>query len=70
MLFLPIFETLGLPVNTLTADCVYSRSNREILLLSIQIQLSENVNKELSTFYCFFRIYIKCSMFLKNTLIV
>ena len=41
--FLLKSETLGLLVNTLTTDFEYSHSNREKLLLQIQMQLCKKL---------------------------
>ena len=43
-LFLIRFEISGLPVNTLSANCEFSRSNRENLPLPIQIKLSKKLS--------------------------
>ena len=49
MSLLVIFEILGLVVNTLAADWIYSLENKENLLQEIQMQLS----KELKVFLNF-----------------
>ena len=52
--------------NTFTASYEYSRSNRENLLLPIQMQLSEKSKKKKLIFYCLFGIYIKFWTFWKK----
>ena len=51
-------DILGLLVNTLTANFEYSRSNRENLLLPIQIQLSKNQ----SIFDCVFCGFLESTL--------
>ena len=53
MLFLIRSEILRLLVNTLTANCEYSRSNRENLLLPIQINLSKKPSTFCDIFLAF-----------------
>ena len=52
-------EFLGLLLNTLTANCEYSRSNRENLPLPIQIKSSKKSSTFCSISFCIRGIYIK-----------
>ena len=67
-LFLIRFHILGLLVNTLTANCKYSRKNRENLPLQIQIKLYKKPYTFSGTFFLIFvsAIYIKFPMFWKK----
>ena len=61
-LFLIGLEIFWLFVDKLTANCEYSRTNRENLPLVIQIKLSKKPYSFLLYFLTFFGIYIKFSM--------
>ena len=52
-------SNLHRPLNTLTANYEYSRSNTDNLLLPLQMQLSEKLKTFSAFFYCIFRICIK-----------
>ena len=64
-LFLIRCEISGPLVSSLTANCEYSRSNRENWPLPIQIKLSKKPSIFCCNFCCSFGIYIKFSMFWK-----
>ena len=70
-LFLIRSETLGLLVNTLTANYEYSRGNRENLPLQIQIQLSKKPLIFCSFFFAFLEsaLNFQCSEKKKMSLI-
>ena len=51
-------EILGLLVNTVTANCQYSPSNRENLLLQIQIKLIKKPSK----FFCIFFYFLESTL--------
>ena len=63
-------ESLGLLVKTLTANYEYSPSNRENLLLQIQIKLSKKPYWLLRYFFLIFGIYSKFSMFWKEMSVI
>ena len=46
------FEHLGQFVKTLTADCKYSRSNRENLWQQVPMKISRKLKTFFSIFYC------------------
>ena len=61
-------QTLGLLVNTLTANCEYARRNRGNLPLPIQIQLSKNHRLFAGFFLHFWYLYAISNVLQKNEL--